>query len=103
MVSDAFAPCHLTAAANALDLFVEDGVFLAQRIVWIAQILLVRNVTDARLTMTDRRLNCRLCRIFRYRRALRERVRANGQNHQRRRQDYFSHGGSPVSISVYRT
>src|SRR5947207_8687175 len=96
MVSGAFAPCHLAAAADALDLLVEDGVFLAQRIVWIAQTLLVRNVGGAHLPMADRRLNCRLCRIFRYRRTLRERIRANGQNHQHRRQDYFSHGGSPV-------
>src|ERR1700709_1899846 len=47
----------LTAATDALDLLVESGVFLAQRVVRIGDILLVWNVTDARLTVTDRRLD----------------------------------------------
>src|ERR1700738_586387 len=54
----------LAAAADALYLAVESCVFLVHRIVRIAQILLVRHVTGARLTMTDRRLYDRLVRIF---------------------------------------
>src|SRR6478752_2307460 len=93
---------RLTAAANALDLLVEGRIFLAQRIVRIAEIFFAGHVAGARLTVTDRRLDRRLSRIFRDRRALRECVRASDQNHQRRRQDCFSHCGSPIFDSVYR-
>ena len=46
----------LAAAADALDLAVEGCVFLAQRIVRVAQVLLVGHIACAWLAMTDRRL-----------------------------------------------
>src|SRR5258708_2153176 len=46
---------RLAAPADALDLFVEGGVFLAERIVRIAYVFLVGHVADARLAVADRR------------------------------------------------
>ena len=46
----------LAAAADALDLAVEGCVFLAQRVVRIAQVLLVGHIAGAWLPMADRRL-----------------------------------------------
>src|SRR6266550_3244033 len=94
----------LAAAADALDLLVESRVFLAERIVRIAQVLFVGHVADARLAMTNRRFNRRLVRIFRdaRRSALRERGGISDQNQQRYRQDRFSHLGSPFrNYSIY--
>src|SRR5947199_6007121 len=96
-----FAPClllcqrALAAAADALDLLVEGGVFLAERVVRIAQVFFVRHVADTRLTMTDRRLSRRLVRIFRdaRRSALRERGGFAEQYQQRYRQDRYYHLG----------
>src|SRR6516165_622640 len=47
---------RLAPSADALDLLVEDGVFLGDRIGLIAGVLFVRNVAGPRLPMTDRRL-----------------------------------------------
>ena len=44
------------AAADALDLAIEDGVLLAQRIVRIVQVLRRGHVAGARLAVADRRL-----------------------------------------------
>src|SRR5947207_6041822 len=97
----------LAAAADALDLAVERRVFLAQRVVRVVQILLAGHVADARLAMTDRRLDhpsaaasaSAATRILRNRRRpLRERVCPADQNHQRHREDCFSHVGSPVLL-----
>ena len=89
----------LAAAADALDLAVESPVFLAQRIVRVAQVLLAGQIGGARLPVTDRRLYCRPARILRTRRRpLRERVRGADQNHQRCREDCVSHSGSPVFL-----
>ena len=55
--------CSLATAADALDLAVENGVFLAEQIVRIAQVFLRGNVAGARLAVTDRGFP--LGRIFR--------------------------------------
>jgi len=91
-------PSALAAAADALDLAVEGCVFLAERIVRVAQVLLVGHVAGARLAMANRRRyrRCASARIFRNgRRSLRKRVRATDQNHQCYREDRFPHPGSP--------
>src|SRR5215472_2614693 len=97
-----FAPdrSRSAAAADALDLLVERRVFLAYRIVRVTQVLFVRHVARARLTMADRGLNHTASCGLGCRRslgvALRDGCGSPKQNHEPHQPDDFFHVAPPA-------
>src|ERR1043166_8896609 len=102
----AFVPRYLSASAapaDALDLLIEDRVFLVHGIVRVGEVLLVRHVALARLTMADRRLGyAAVLRHGRAPAALRHRRRRADRHQERHRDHYFLHVAPPVPENVTR-
>jgi len=93
----------LATPADALDLLVEERVFLVHGIVRVGEVLLVWHVALARLTMADRRLGyAAILRHGRTPAALRHRRRRADRHQERHRDHYFLHVAPPVPENVAR-